>query len=58
MKIQDYINSGFKVLNNENIWTLQKYENLWNNLVVKYPQKFFQLSYIQETIHNRSFLNE
>ena len=31
MKIQDYINSGFTVLNNENIWTLQKYENLWNN---------------------------
>jgi len=58
MKIQDYINSGLKVLNNENIWTLDKYEKLLNNLVVKYPQKFCRINYIQETIHNRSFFND
>jgi hypothetical protein len=58
MKLQDYIHSGTEVLNDKNIWTLQKYEQLLNSLVLQYPNKYSKINYIQDTIHDRSLFNE
>ena len=58
MKIQDYINSDYSLLNNTNIWTLTKYEYLIKYLVSQCPQKYSSVNYTVETIHDRSVLRE
>jgi len=57
MKIIDYINSNATVLNQENIFTLQKYEQLIQYFTVSQPTKYVNIRYNQETMHNGNIAN-
>ena len=57
MKIIDYVNSNGSMLNQENIFTLQKYEQLIHYFTVSQPTKYVNIRYNQETMHNGNIAN-
>jgi hypothetical protein len=58
MKLHEYINSGESILNQSNIWTLTKYENIIKYLASAFPQKYSLINYTPETIHHGNILSD
>jgi hypothetical protein len=57
MKIIDYINSNGSVLNQQNIFTLQTYEQIIQYFTVLQATKYVNISYNQDTMHNSNIAN-
>jgi hypothetical protein len=55
MKITDYITDN-SVLNKDNIFTLQKYEQIIKYLHLTFPDKYIILDYNQHSIHSNSHM--